>query len=129
MRLHPLISREDLLQLLFKPGHGLAKKELAAGLRSVASSMFLHARRLPGTACPVNEQCQFARREGLDDVVDCPKTNGFNGAIHATVGCHHDDTGIGGKYLLSQQICSAAIGKIDVQQDEIEEQVGRKTPG
>ena len=91
MAAHPLVGRQDLLQLGLERLQRLAEKEPFS--RPVAAPMFTCASRLPGPSRPLEHQRQFLSLEGFYQVVRCAQAHGLHSAGDSTVCGDDDDAG------------------------------------
>ena len=119
--LHPLVRRDDSLQLALQLGEGLSKEKLP--FPRVAPAKLIQAGRALCALGASDDQRQFGRIERFDQVIERPQSHGLHRASDAAFGGHDHHTGAGWKDLFLQQVCAASVRQIDVEQHEIKVQL------
>ena len=124
---HPLVCRQDSLQLAFQRRERLTEEKLP--FRRVTPTEFIQSSRPFAALGPSDDQRQFGRLERFDQVVGRPKAHGLHRAADTPPGGHDHDTRVGREDSFLQQVGPASVRKVDVEQDEIELEFGNESFG
>ena len=118
--LHPIIGGENFLEVRLHRGQMGAEEKF----RSAAPPVFFDPRGSFGPAGATDDERQFRGIERFDQVIERPKPHRFNRPRHTAVSGHDDHARAGGERFFLEQFGRATVGKIDVNQGEIEREIG-----
>ena len=123
------VGGDDGIELRAERAEGFAEEEGGGDGGGLGGAVFLAAGGAAGGAAAGEGEGELGGFEGFREVVAGAVAHGFDGFLYAAERGHDDDGGVFGEGVFAEKIEDLAIGQVEIDDGEIEAQVGEEAAG